>query len=197
MNYIIKPAATLFFTAVITIAAVSVVYNLTLEPIERQARRTRETTMRAVLPAAADFRELVVERGGGTTASKAGNIVAVFEGSSGGLLLGYIVALSPVGYSGNIDLMVGISARDEMITGVRILRHSETPGLGALAARESFYRRFDNRPLVPLSVVRTSPGEHEISAITSSTITTQAITNAVNEAINWYSAARSGEGGGR
>ncbi|MCL2233439.1 MAG: FMN-binding protein, partial [Treponema sp.] len=112
-------------------------------------------------------------------------------------LLGYVLALSPVGYSGNIDLMVGISARDEKITGVRILRHSETPGLGALAARESFYRRFDNRPLIPLTVVRSSPGEHEISAITSSTITTRAITNAVNEAINWYGAARSGEGGGR
>ena len=190
MNYILKPAATLFITAVITIAAVSVVYSLTLEPIERQARRTRETAMRAVLPAASDFRELALE-------GADGSITAVFEASSGGLLLGYVLALSPVGYSGNIDLMVGISARDEKITGVRILRHSETPGLGALAARESFYRRFDNRPLIPLTVVRSSPGEHEISAITSSTITTRAITNAVNEAINWYGAARSGEGGGR
>ena len=189
MNYIIKPAATLFITAVITIAAVSIVYNQTFEPIERQTRRTQEAAMRAVLPQADDFRELAAEA--------SGSIAAVFEGSSGGQLIGYVVALSPVGYSGNIDLMVGISARDEKISGMRILRHSETPGLGALAARESFYRRFDDRPLVPLAVVRTSPGEHEISAITSSTITTRAITDAVNEAINWFETVRSDEGGGR
>ena len=186
MNYIVKPAATLFITAVITIAALSVAYNLTLEPIERQARRTQEAAMRAVLPQASDFRELAAE--------KSGSITAVFEGLSGGELIGYVIELSPTGYGGTITVMVGISAQDEKITGMRVLRHSETPGLGALAAREAFYRRFDNRPLVPLAVVRSSPGEHEISAITSSTITTKAITNAVNEAIAWFQAER---GGGR
>jgi len=198
MNYIIKPAATLFFTAVIVIAAVSYAYNITLEPIERQARRTRETAMMAVLPQASDFR-LKQSR------EPSGSIVAVYEGFANGsfadgnfadgALVGFVVELSPVGYGGNIDLMVGISARDEKITGVRILRHNETPGLGALAAREGFYRRFDNKPLVPLTVVRSSPGEYEIAAITASTITTRAVTNAVNEAIEWYKSAL--EGGGR
>jgi len=184
MNYIIKPALTLFITAVITIAALSVVYSFTLEPIQRQQRRTQEAAMRAVLPQADGFREAAAER--------SGSIVAVYEGLRGGDLVGYVVALSPVGYSGPIDLMVGISVPDEKISGMRILRHSETPGLGALATRESFYRRFDNRPLAALTVVRAAPGEHEIMAITSSTITTRAVTNAVNEAITWYQAARRG-----
>ncbi|MCL2381402.1 MAG: RnfABCDGE type electron transport complex subunit G [Treponema sp.] len=178
MNYIIKPAVTLFVTAVITIAALSVVYNLTLEPIERQIQRTQEAALRAVLPGAEEFRLIEAET--------PGSIVAVYEGLTGGVLVGYVVELSPAGYGGTIDLVAGISVPDERITGMRILRHSETPGLGALAARENFYQRFDNRPLVPLEVVRYSPGEHQISAITSSTITTRAVTGAVNEAIRWF-----------
>jgi electron transport complex protein RnfG len=183
MSYIIRPAVTLFITAVITIAALSVVYNYTLEPIQVQRFRKQEAAMSAVLPQASDFREIPAE--------KSGSIVAIYEALNGGVLAGYVVALSPSGYSGNIDLMVGISLPDERISGMRVVRHSETPGLGALATREDFYRRFDNRALVPLAVVRTTPGEHEISAITSSTITSRAITNAVNEAIEWY---RSGGG---
>ena len=178
MNYIVKPAATLFITAAVTIAALSVVYERTLQPIERQRQRTQEAAMSAVLPQASGFREL--------TAQTSGSITAIFEGLRAGELIGYVVELSPVGYSGNIDMVVGICALDEKITGMRILRHSETPGLGALAAREAFYRRFDGRPLVPLTVVRYATGEHEISAITSSTITTRAITNAVNEVVAWF-----------
>jgi electron transport complex protein RnfG len=83
-------------------------------------------------------------------------------------------------------MMVGILATEAKISGMRVLRHTETPGLGANAVREDFYRRFENKYLVPLTVVRTSPGANEIQAITSSTITTRAITNAVNEAIAWY-----------
>jgi len=178
MKYILKPALTLFITAVITVALLSVVYNFTKDPIEKQKRSTQENAMKEVLPKASEYREYQTDL--------TGSITAVYEGLTGGNLTGFIVQLSPEGYSGNIDLMVGISASDKRITGVRILRHTETPGLGALAVKEDFYRRYDNRALAPIGVVRSSPGENEIQAITSATITTRAITNAVNEAINWY-----------
>ena len=178
MNYILKPTVTLFLTAVVTITLVSVVYSLTLEPIERQKQKTQDAAMREVLPGASDYREIAGE--------KTGSIAAVYEGSGSAALAGYVVQLSPQGYSGAIDLIVGISASEEKITGVRVLRHSETPGLGALAVKADFYRRYDNKKLVPLGVTKTSPGEHEINAITSATITSKAVTGAVNEAIEWY-----------
>ena len=178
MRYIIKPAITLFITAVITTAALSVVYNYTFEPIQIQRVRKQEAAMRAILPQASGFQEISTE--------KSGSIVAVFEGLNNGNLVGYVVALSPRGYSGNIDLMVGITVPNDRMTGIRIVQHSETPGLGALAAKEDFYRRFDDRSLAPLGVVRASPGEHDISAISSATITTRAITGAVNEALTWF-----------
>jgi len=191
MKYILKPAATLFITAIITVAALSIVYNLTLEPIEKQKNRTQEAAMREVMPKATEYIKMETE--------KTGNIIDVYEGyySSVALdekiLIGYVVQLSPEGYSGNIDIIVGVSVADNKISGMRVLRHTETPGLGALAVKEDFYRRYEDRELMLLGVVRSSPGENEIQAITSATITTKAITNAVNEAIEWSLAMNRGE----
>ena len=182
VKYIIKPALTLFLIAAIVIAALSVVHTLTLEPIETQKRNTREAAMREVLPQASGYREIPAEI--------SGSITAVYKGENGGDLRGYVLQCSPEGYSGSIDILVGISAVDEKITGMRVLRHSETPGLGALAVKEDFYRRYDGKPLEPLGVARTSPGENEIQAITSATITSKAVTGAVNEAIEWYKGGR-------
>jgi len=187
LKYVFKPAATLFIIAVITVASLSVVYILTKEPIKNQKSRTQEAAMREVLPQAAEYRQIEIE--------KTGSIEAIFEGYytsealSDSVLIGYVVQLSPEGYSGKIDLIVGISAHNEKITGMRVLRHTETPGLGAHAVKEEFYRRYNGLPLEALGVVRNNAGGNEIQAITSATITTKAITNAVNEAIEWYLAA--------
>jgi electron transport complex protein RnfG len=183
MNYILKPALTLFITAVLVVAALSYIYNLTLEPIEKQKQRTQEAAMRDVIPRASEYREMLIKQ--------TGSIVSAYEAyySSEALddsiLLGYVVQLSPEGYSGKIDIIVGISLSENRITGLRVLRHTETPGLGALAVKEDFYNRYKGLSLTPLNVVKINPGENEIQAITSATITTRAITNAVNEAIEW------------
>ena len=175
MKHIVKPALSLFVVAAIAAVSLGIVYDITLEPIEAQRRRTQERMLREVLANASDFREMSVET--------PGSIVRVFEGLDNGRTVGYVIELAPMGFGGAINMMVGISGGG---TGMRILRHGETPGFGAYIVRESFFRRFDGRNLVPLTVVRSSPGENEIQAITSSTITTQAVTGAVNEAIEWY-----------
>ncbi|MCL2832058.1 MAG: RnfABCDGE type electron transport complex subunit G [Treponema sp.] len=190
-SYVLKPSLTLFITAVITIAALSAVYTLTAEPIEAQKQKVRVAAMKEVLPEASEFTEL------SDASAKSGSITAVYEGriadnraagsnAAGSSIAGYVVQLSPEGYSGAIDLIVGISVPGNKITGMRVLGHTETPGLGALAVKGNFYKQFDNRDLVPLNVVRTPAGADSIQAITSATITSKAITGAVNEAINWY-----------
>jgi len=178
MKYIVKPALTLFITALIVVAALSVVYNFTKEPIERQKRKTQETVLKQVMPQATLYREINIE--------KTGSMSAVFEALEGNELIGYVVELSPEGYSGKIYFMVGFSIPYKYITGLRVMRHTETPGLGALAVKEYFYKRYNYMPISPLKVVKTPPGAGEIQALTSATITTSAITNAVNEAIEWY-----------
>jgi electron transport complex protein RnfG len=189
MKYILKPAVTLFVTAVITVTALSVVYNLTEEPIKNQIRRIQEAAMiEVILMEGVVFRELNRSDWG---IENPGSIVSIHEALYLTQLYGYVVQLSPEGYSGKIDIVVGISIHPfETINGMRVLRHSETPGLGALAVRSDFYEQFNRRDLVRLSVVRANPGPNDIHVITSSTITTKAITDAVNEAIEWYLSAR-------
>ena len=178
MKHILKPALALFTIAAVATILLGLVRNITLEPIEKQRKKNQEITMKAVLSEADVFKELA--------ADYSGSIVRVFEGSKGAELIGYVIELSPSGYSGNINMMVGISKVKNEITGMRVIRHTETPGLGALAVKENFYKKYDGRKLVPLRVVRSSPGENDIEAITAATITTKAITNAVNEAIYLY-----------
>jgi len=178
MKHIIKPALSLFIIAAISTVLLSLVRDFTLTPIENQRRKTLENAMKAVLNEASIFEEFPIE--------KTGSIVRVYEGKNGTESIGYVIELSPAGYSGAVEMMVGISKAKNEITGMRVLRHSETPGLGALAVKESFYSKFEGRKLVPLNVVRALPEENDIEAITSATITSRAVTNAVNEAIQWY-----------
>ncbi|MCL2558117.1 MAG: RnfABCDGE type electron transport complex subunit G [Treponema sp.] len=180
MTHVIKPAISLFVIAALSVVAISVVYELTLEPIAERRRATQERTLREVLPKAAAFEAM-------PSARLSGSMVRVFEGlGSDGAVVGYVVELAPVGYSGEIAMMVGISLQEAALSGMRALRHSETPGLGSNIVKESFYGRFEGLRLAPLSVVRRAPGAGEIQAIASSTITTQAVVGAVNEAIEWF-----------
>ena len=178
MKHIIKPAFALFIIAAVVTALLGFVYDLTKAPRENQRKRTRELTMQEVMAQASGFREISI--------TPSGTIVGVYEGLNGSEIAGYVIELEPKGYSDTISMMVGISGNESIITGMRVMRHSETPGLGALAVKENFYRQFDGKRMVPLRVVKTNAGENEIDAISGSTITTNAITNAVNEAIEWY-----------
>lgn len=179
MKHIVKSALSLFLITASATALLGLVRSLTLEPIEIQRKKTQERTMTEVLPEASAFREITFE--------KSGSIARILEGARAGEVKGYVIELIPVGYAGPINMMVGISKTDNKITGMRVLKHSETPGLGALAVKEKFYSKFNGKELVPLKTVRTSSGDRgEIEAITASTITSRAVTNAVNEAIEWY-----------
>jgi electron transport complex protein RnfG len=93
--------------------------------------------------------------------------------------------------------MVGVS-RDNFITGVKILEHSDTPGLGANAASPSyfvdrakgitFYGQFAGKKISdPFEVKK------DVAAITASTITSRAVSNSVKAAGLAFSAWLSGE----
>ena len=131
MKHILKPALSLFTIAAVCTVLLGLVRDITLEPIESQRRKTKEVTMKAVLNEASEFREIAADGTG-----KTGNIDAVYEAYNGRELIGYAIELSPVGYSGEINMMVGFDKNKNIITGMRVLRHSETPGLGALAVKK-------------------------------------------------------------
>ena len=96
---------------------------------------------------------------------------------------------SQTGYSGDIDLIVGIKANGE-ITAVKILEQHETPGLGDLieAHKSDWLMQFPGKSLSKLSEkqwqVKRDGGEFD--QITGATITPRAVVKAVHQALKYF-----------
>jgi len=148
---------------------------ITQEPIAQQELITAQTLRKAVLPAADDFSDLSITDN---------NIQAVYEGVSGGQTQGYVFEVVSNGFGGEIKLTVGVDASG--VTGVRIASHSETPGLGANADKESFLSQYEGKNGEVQVIKSGTPKDNEIMAVTAATISSRAVTRAVNEALDYY-----------
>ena len=106
---------------------------------------------------------------------------AIYRGTdASGAAVGYVFRTQVSGYGGTIEVLTGIAA-DGTVTGVGILSDSETPGLGKRVETDEFRRQFAGKS-GELSVDRLNPGDNEIQALSGATISSKAVTKAVNEA---------------
>lgn len=103
-------------------------------------------------------------------------------------VVGYVFTTKTKGYGGDITVMTGLDPEGK-IRGVEILSSTETPGLGLKANDKRFTDQY-NQGQSAFSVTKATPGENEIQAITGATITSRAVTQAVNEALRCYQAVR-------
>ena len=129
-----KNGLLLFAFAVVTAGLLSVTYQSTKDTIAEAERRAAEKALLEIVPAnridhdllldtlaipESDLDTLGLESGENIhIARKDGKIIAVI-----------VPAIAPDGYSGDIKMIVGVNT-DGSIAGVRVLTHSETPGLG-------------------------------------------------------------------
>ncbi len=103
-----------------------------------------------------------------------------------GVASGYVVQVSANGYSGEIKLVVGVNAHLS-ITGVRVLSHSETPGLGDKieVAKNPWVLSFNGKSLSNTTTrqwaVKKDGGQFD--QFTGATITPRAVVNAVHQAL--------------
>lgn len=106
--------------------------------------------------------------------------------TSDGDLFGYVIGVTTKeGYGGEISMYMGVTM-DGTLKGVSILSIAETPGLG-MNAEEILIPQFRNVNVSSFSVVKTgATSDSEIDAITSATITSDAITQAVNAGMDVF-----------
>ncbi len=98
----------------------------------------------------------------------------VFVGKKGNSIVGYCAKVTTTGYGGAIEMMVAFDM-EQNISGIEILSHSETAGLGAKAADKEFKDQFKGKSS-NLTVVKGEAGTtQQVSAITGATITSRAI----------------------
>ena len=147
--------------------------SITKDKIAENTRIEQDTAKKEVMKEANEFIDLNYSKG---------NVAAVYQAKSGGAVCGWCVSVTPNGYGGEIDLMVGISP-DFKVTGIKVVSNSETAGLGAKCTEESFSGQFAEKA-TPVKVIKNgTPADNEIVAITGATITSQAVTDGVNEAV--------------
>lgn len=184
ISVMLKEAGIIFSITLIVGLLLGVVYELTKEPIRLQQEKAVEEACRAVFETADSFREITYEIDPDLAEElalegvKIGKIYQALDG--GGALLGYVLqSTSTQGYGGNIVLYLGVR-NDGTLNDISILEISETAGLG-MEAPEVLVPQFHEKKVE--SFVYTKSGaaaDNEIDVITSATITTKAITNAVN-----------------
>lgn len=174
MSKIIKPAFVLLVICIIAAALLGYVNMITAEPIAAQEAKAKQESMTAVLPDASAFGEEIIV--------KEGNITSVTPAlDESGDEIGYAVAVTTKGFSAGLKLMYGIDT-EGTVTGLSVVDcSSETPGLGANAAKESFYGQFTGKSG---NVAVTKDGG-DIEALTGATITSRAVANAASEAIEY------------
>lgn len=94
----------------------------------------------------------------------------------------YAVGVSPVGYGGPIEMMVGVNSNLEVI-GVSVIDNSnETPGLGSRTAESEYTDKFIGKKK-GVTVVNRDAGENDVIALTGATISSRAIGKGVAKAI--------------
>lgn len=156
---------TLFAISAICAVLLGLVNNITMGPIEVATQAKTQAAMEAVLPA--DSYTEVAYTGGDPLVTK------VYQAGDAG----YVVQVAPSGFGGILDIMVGVNT-DGTCSGVSIISHSETSGLGANATKEDFRSQF-----VGKSNVAVTKDGGEIAALTGATITSRAVCSGVNAAI--------------
>lgn len=112
-----------------------------------------------------------------------------------GSVRGWAVMSESVGFSDRIRVLVGLSEDRSQIVGVTVLDSRETPGLGERVREASFLQRFVGQATgAELQVVK--PGQsaaHSVDAISGATISSKAVTRAVNAATRTQMGSRGEE----
>ncbi len=102
-------------------------------------------------------------------------------------VVGWCMTVETKSYGGPLQFIAGIT-KDGTVKAINILSHSDTPGLGARATEPEFYGQFTDKSQLPLKVVKGSAGNpDEIAAISGATITSNAVTDGVNAAVEYWS----------
>lgn len=159
--------------------------SVTASTIAQRNEQANAEARKLVLESAQDFEQVKDVK---TDNSKGVEVSEIYEAKdASGNTVGYTLKVLPSGYGGTIELMVGIDSAKGQVSGINVVSNSETAGLGAKATNPEFSDQYKGKPLEELSVLKNgTPGDTEIKAISGATITSTAVTNGVDAAIEVY-----------
>ena len=190
MNKIIKNTIILTVITLVSGLLLGLVYEVTKEPIARTQEAAKRAAWQEVFPDVAEdaFEQIDVD---GDVAAQViadlgikGSIdeVCAVDGGDTGYV---ITATDGEGYGGDIQVTVGITS-DGTVSGISFLSISETAGLGMKATESSFYEQYVGVQTEKFYVSKDGGEGEPIDAISGATITSRAVTSAVNAALGYF-----------
>jgi electron transport complex protein RnfG len=195
-RHITLASASLVAFSVVGAALLSGTFGLTRPAIEKSENEAKAQLLAQTLPGGAFDNDLVrsakplpvdarpdgKRAGDFYTASKAGRPVAVV-----------IETTAPDGYAGEIKLLVGILA-DGKLSGVRVVSHRETPGLGDYIEikKSRWIRQFEGKSLLspPLDAWKVKKDGGQFDYMAGATITPRAVVKATRKTLEYFTRHR-------
>ena len=167
--YILRLSLTLLIITAVMAAALAAVNDYTAPKI---AQIQAEKTQKAI--------ELVLPGGGEEIdfTDDTGLVSTVYASETG-----YAVEVTPVGFDNTITMMVGIDKAGQVL-GISVISHTETAGLGAVAAAANSAGEAFRGQFVGMSgTLAVTKDGGAVDAITGATITSRAICTGINAAL--------------
>lgn len=170
---IIIPTVALFVICLVSTVLLALANNVTSPMIAEIAQKSEIESRQKVLTNATEFKD-----------AENGDIKFAIGYDASGNAIGMVFTTTSKSYGGDLQVMTGISM-DGKVAGVEILQINDTAGLGMKAKNDDFRTQFIGR-IKDIIVQKNSsdPDKNEITALTGATITSKAVTTAVNEALS-------------
>lgn len=189
MRDIIKMIVVLTVIATAMGTTLSVVESVTRAPIEYS--KLKFVKGPAVLSVLTDYDndpikdykgDVILEEKPGEKITK-----SLFPAKKDGKTFAIAFEVTGQGYGGPIGIMVGIDLKTGRLTGMRVMTHSETPGLGARSVQPEFYEQF---PGLGIEKAALSAKGGKINAISGATMTSTGVVSAVKEALELFTRSK-------
>ncbi len=182
MRETIRFAIALAIVTIIASGGLGITYAATKDRIERQRFIEQMKAAQAVLPIVKSVDDFTEETALLEDAQEVHpEVAAIFRGEVNGAPAGYAIQVQPRGYGGPMKVVVGVDL-DGSVTGVQVVEHKETPGLGTeIVENIDYIAQYLGRvPSDPVVV-----GE-DIDAVSGATISAEGLTDGVRMALDVY-----------
>ena len=184
-QYIIKLTVTLLVTCMVVAAALGGVNAITADKIAATNLAKTVEAMKKVAPDATDFSDPLPITEDMTAAAGSVALDSVYEAQAGGQSVGYAIKVVASGSQGKIEMMVGVDG-EGAVTGVSIVKNSETAGIGSkvmnnenTAKGVGVLSQFEGKTAADGVLTVGS----NVDAISGATVSTRGVTNGVSAAL--------------
>ncbi len=180
MNEMVRMVVVLSLICGVCALALSGLRTATADQIERQILTYLEgPTVRKVLEGAEN--DLIEDR---QKVEIDGKEMTLFVAKRGGEVWGVAYETVGGGFGGDIEVMVGYDLTRDELTGVQIVSHKETPGIGTKITMDQYTRSFIGMPLSSDFRLETEGGD--LDAITGATYSARGRAEAVRRSVELY-----------